>query len=428
MMLSPLTIGARLGGHPEELLAGALCVGAVLAALHDRPLLAGALLGLALGTKQWTLVAVVPVFIACRAARIRMLAVAAAVGAPLALALPLADPAAFSNAAKLIGNLNEVSLLSWWFPFSVSHTVTVQVIGGPATATSHLLPFGLTRTRVFWLIPAVAVFVGWIFQRCRDDRDPMDALGLLALLVLLRCTLDPSNVSYYHAPFVIALLSWETVTRRGVPLISLLTIAGIWGLEYHVFTTAPLVAGYVTIDSGADRIPRRRAVAGPVPWPGPRRSARDLARDSRMSTLSHRHHPHGQRSGSLRRSPAGLLTAGALAVASLSVQGSGDYQTHGAVSGDNAGPALLALAHGQLGTFASHQPLMGLSSLIVRAPFVALGSAIGASGLTGYRLGVLACLLPCALFLAWAIAKRSSPGPSPAQCWPPLWCCCPREQ
>ena len=250
MMLSPLTIGARLGGHPEELLAGALCVGAVLAALHDRPLLAGALLGLALGTKQWTLVAVVPVFIACRAGRIRMLVVAAAVGAPLALALPLADPTAFSNAAKLIGNLNEVSLLSWWFPFSVSHTVTVQVIGGSATATSHLLPFGLTRRTVSWLIPAVAVFVGWIFQRCRDDRDPMDALGLLALLVLLRCTLDPSDVSYYHAPLVIALLSWETVTRRGVPLISLLTIAGIWGLEYHVFTTAPLVAGYVTLTLG----------------------------------------------------------------------------------------------------------------------------------------------------------------------------------
>ena len=250
MVLSPLTIGARLGGHPEELLAGALCVGAVLAALDDRPVLAGAFLGLALGTKQWTPVAVVPVFVACRAGRFRMLAVAAAVGAPLALALPLADPAAFSSAAKLIGNLNEVSMLSWWFPFSVSHTVTVQVIGGPATATSHLLPFGLTRTKAVWLIPAVAVLVGWCFQRGRADRDPADALGLLALLVLLRCTLDPSNVSYYHVPFVIALLAWETITRRGLPLISLLTIAGIWGLEYHVFTTTPLVLGYVTMTIG----------------------------------------------------------------------------------------------------------------------------------------------------------------------------------
>jgi Glycosyltransferase family 87 len=128
-----------------------------------------------------------------------------------------------------------------------------------------------------------------------------------------------------------------------------------------------------------------------------------------MSTVSHPHDP----TVGVPRLPAlaaGLLTAGAAAVASLSVQGSGDYQAHGAVSGDNAGPSLLALAHGQLGTLASHQPLMGLSSLIVRAPFLALGSAIGASGLTGYRLGVLACLLPCALFLAWVIAERSSPG------------------
>jgi hypothetical protein len=250
MVLSPLTIGARLGGHPEELLAGALCVGAVLAGTDEKPVLAGALLGLALGTKEWTVVAVVPVFIACRTGRVRMLAVAGAVGGPLALALPAADPAAFSSAAKLIGNLNEVSMLSWWWPFSVSHTVTVHVIGGSATATSHVLPFGLTRTTVFWLIPAVSAFVGWCFTRARTDRDPADVLGLLALVLLLRCTLDPSNVSYYHVPFVLALLAWETITRRGLPLVSLVTIAGIWGLEYHVFATTPLVIGYLTMTLG----------------------------------------------------------------------------------------------------------------------------------------------------------------------------------
>ena len=127
------------------------------------------------------------------------------------------------------------------------------------------------------------------------------------------------------------------------------------------------------------------------------------------SALSHRRNP----AVSLARlvAVAGrLLACGAAVLAALSVQGSGDYQAHGAVSGDNAGPALLALAHGRLDTFASHQPLMGLSSLIIRVPFVAVGSAIGAGGLTGYRLGVLACLLPCALFAAWVMPWRSSPG------------------
>ncbi len=112
-----------------------------------------------------------------------------------------------------------------------------------------------------------------------------------------------------------------------------------------------------------------------------------------------------------RPAAAALLTCAAGTVASLTVPGSGDYQAHGAVSGDNAGPALLALAHGRLGSFPSHQPLMGLNSLILRLPFVATGSALGAGELTLYRLGVLACLLPCALFAAWLIAERSSPGP-----------------
>ena len=127
-----------------------------------------------------------------------------------------------------------------------------------------------------------------------------------------------------------------------------------------------------------------------------------------MSALSHRSNP-AVSFARLFGVAGGLLTCGAAVLASLSVQGSGDYQAHGAVSGDNAGPALLALSHGHLSTFASHQPLMGLSSLIIRVPFVAVASAVGAGGLTVYRLGVLACLLPCALFAAWLIGDRSSP-------------------
>ena len=40
-------------GHPEELLGGALCVGAVLAAVARKPALAGLLLGLAIANKAW---------------------------------------------------------------------------------------------------------------------------------------------------------------------------------------------------------------------------------------------------------------------------------------------------------------------------------------------------------------------------------------
>ena len=46
-MVNPLTREALVLGHPEELLAGALCVGAVLAALRGRSARAALLLGLA---------------------------------------------------------------------------------------------------------------------------------------------------------------------------------------------------------------------------------------------------------------------------------------------------------------------------------------------------------------------------------------------
>jgi hypothetical protein len=82
--------------------------------------------------------------------------------------------------------------------------------------------------------------------------------------------------------------------------------------------------------------------------------------------------------------------------AALSTRSTGDYAPHAPVCGDNAGPGLQALAHGNLAGFVHLQPLMGLTSLLLRVPAVALGS----SDLARYRFGSLACLLACALPLA----------------------------
>ena len=59
--VNPLTLRALDIGHPEELLGGALCVAAGLAATGRRPLLTGVLLGAAVANKPWALLAVVPV-------------------------------------------------------------------------------------------------------------------------------------------------------------------------------------------------------------------------------------------------------------------------------------------------------------------------------------------------------------------------------
>jgi hypothetical protein len=55
-----------------------------------------------------------------------------------------------------------------------------------------------------------------------------DALLLLALVFLLRCLLDPWNVSYYALPFLFALLAWEVHARGGVPRLTLLGTLLTW--------------------------------------------------------------------------------------------------------------------------------------------------------------------------------------------------------
>ena len=80
---NPLTLRALEVGHPEELLGGALCVGAGLAAVARRPLLAGALLGAAMANKPWAVVAVAPVLLMLGDGRRRALACAVGVAALL---------------------------------------------------------------------------------------------------------------------------------------------------------------------------------------------------------------------------------------------------------------------------------------------------------------------------------------------------------
>ena len=111
-----------------------------------------------------------------------------------------------------------------------------------------------------------------------------------------------------------------------------------------------------------------------------------------------------------------LLLGASLAFAALatlvvfSTAGTGDYQPYAPVAGDNAGPALTALAHGHIAAVISHQPLMGLVSLVVRAPVVVLGSAVGTGTDLIYRLGALVCLLPLAVLGAALAAVRGPRG------------------
>src|SRR5919201_402462 len=96
-----------------------------------------------------------------------------------------------------------------------------------------------------------------------------------------------------------------------------------------------------------------------------------------------------------------LAGAAALALALVTNQ-SGDYQSAvGFAVTDNPGPAINALADGRLHDFFALHPYMGSLSLVLRAPFVAAGHALGMSDLAVYRLGAVVCLVGVALLAIW---------------------------
>ena len=74
---------------PKTVLGGALALLAVVCAARGRSMLAAVTLGLAIGTEQWALLAVLPaLLVAPVGARRKMAAVAAAIGIMLAFAPP----------------------------------------------------------------------------------------------------------------------------------------------------------------------------------------------------------------------------------------------------------------------------------------------------------------------------------------------------
>jgi hypothetical protein len=225
-VINPITFRALHWGHPEELLAAALCVGAVLAALREREVAAGIMLGLALATKQWALIAVLPVLLAAPRRRILLACLSASIAAALTLPLMLAQPDQFETVARSAAGQGaaSVSTTPWnvWWPLATLETL-------PAMGERWMAP-AWVATVSHPLIAGLAAPLSLLLWR-RRDRRPDDALLLLALLFLLRCLLDNWNNDYYHAPFLLSLLAWETVRRPGAPRLTL-AAAVLLGLSF----------------------------------------------------------------------------------------------------------------------------------------------------------------------------------------------------
>ena len=232
VLINPLTYQAARYGHPEEVLAAALAVGAVLAAGRRHWLLAGALLGCAIATKQWAALAVLPALLAAPGGtRVRVAVTCAALVAVLTVPMLAGDPGRFRAAQEKVSTTADytytVTASNLWWRFATESTGRGTDENGQATTlTQFSLPASFGRATHLGVI-AVALLLSLLYWRgrSRSDRSPDDALLLLALLLLLRGVLDPLTVSYHHVPFLVALLVYEGL-RRPFPVMSAYAIGG----------------------------------------------------------------------------------------------------------------------------------------------------------------------------------------------------------
>lgn len=223
---NPITYYALVLGHPEEALGAVLCVAAVLSANRGHSIAAGVLLGLAIANKEWALLAIGPVVLALPAGRVRAVVVAGAVAAlmlgPIAIASATLKTASLRISASDSGTIFYPQQI-WWFFGTPGHWVASmrgQLMPGFRVPPSWLP--GHAHTVIVWLGLPLTLLAA----RRRMPRE--NALALLALLLLLRCMLDPWDLSYYPLPFIVALLSWETVVRRRAPIGALVATAATW--------------------------------------------------------------------------------------------------------------------------------------------------------------------------------------------------------
>ena len=229
LVVNPMTIDAVWLGHPEEPLAAALCIAAALAVAHRRLWLGGILLGLAIVTKQWAIVAVLPVALMAPAGRLRVkiALVAAAVAAAITLPLAVGDPARLSTIASEASQTLRAPATSPWAPFAQSHQATYYMGGDRfEVTTTYWLPTSVGRLPRPLIIVSTAL-LALLFWRRRERTDEA-VLGLLTLCFLLRGVLDPISPGYYYAPFLMALTTWEGLRTRRVPVLSIGCGAALW--------------------------------------------------------------------------------------------------------------------------------------------------------------------------------------------------------
>jgi hypothetical protein len=219
-LVNPLTFEALKLGHPEELLTAALAIGAVATASEGHRWRTAILLGLAVASKQWAVIAILPALMALPSRRARAALVAAAIVVVLTLPSLIAAPGSFSNVQSNAASTERIATpWSVWYPATSVKTEVHHVDGIRLVAHVHEPPplvGALSHPLIVLLALGLPLALG--LRRGHLGLSGLDAMALLALLALLRCALDPVDNLYYHAPLLLALLGWDALASRGLPV------------------------------------------------------------------------------------------------------------------------------------------------------------------------------------------------------------------
>jgi hypothetical protein len=216
-VLNPVSLRAIHYGHPEEVLGAALLAGSAVTALRGHAWAGAILLALAVANKQWAIIALPTVLLILLLAigRERLkgpLLALVGVSALLVVPLLLVDAHSFIRVFRHMADLRWTYVFpaDVWYPFAPDLS---------AERAAHSLT-GL-RQMPDWLgsiarplIVGMGLALPLVFARRLKADLQHRALPLLALVMLLRCALDPADNGYYHVPFFLALLAADAFSGR----------------------------------------------------------------------------------------------------------------------------------------------------------------------------------------------------------------------
>jgi hypothetical protein len=136
----------------------------------------------------------------------------------------LSDPGGYVDAQ---GRAGSIPVTSWqpaspysvWYPVTPTKSIRIRPVDGRSVVRVRPVPpFVAAVAKKVIVIAAFLLTVPLILRRRRLSAT--DPLLVLAFALLLRCVLDPFDNPYYHLPFLLAFLAWETLSVRGVPVVA----------------------------------------------------------------------------------------------------------------------------------------------------------------------------------------------------------------